>query len=572
MRAREERFALALQGAGDGLWDWDLERDTLFMSARWVEMLGLDPKSVGDSSRQWFDRVHALERDALLAAIEALRTGASSELCHEYRIRHADGTYLWVLTRGRALRGGDGRAVRMSGLQTDVTHRRASEELLQYDAFYDGLTGLPNRALLMDRLGRVVERARRNPGYEFAVLFLDLDGFKTVNDSLGHAAGDRLLRAVGGRLRQCVRPSDTVARLGGDEFTILLEDSSAVDAAVQVTQRIGEALAEPFTVGEYEVSVTASVGIAGNVRGYSRAEQPLHDADAAMYRAKSQGTGAYAIFDDAMHGESVAKLELKADLRRALERDELRLAYQPIVALATGTIAGFEALVRWQHPQRGLISPVTFIPLAEETGLIVPLGVWVLREACRQLDRWSRASGEHARLFVSVNLSGKQLALRSLRKEVNQILHDSGSRACNLKLEITEGAFLDHAGAASELLRQLNHMNVGLCIDDFGTGHSNLGALRHFAVDTLKIDRTLIAQLDDSSKAPVVRAIVALAHALQMEVVAEGVETAEQLAEVRSLGCAYAQGFFLSRPVDVEAANALLAAEPVWLHAAASAP
>jgi diguanylate cyclase (GGDEF)-like protein/PAS domain S-box-containing protein len=571
LRAREQRLSLALLGAGDGLWDWDLERDVVFFSASWREMLGLDAQAGEGPPDEWLGRVHPLERDGLLGAIEAAGTSGSGEVRHEYRIRHADGTYRWVLTRGRAYPDSTGRMMRISGLQSDVTQRRVSEELLQYDAFYDGLTGLPNRALFMDRLGRVVERARRNPGYEFAVLFLDLDGFKTVNDHLGHSAGDQLLRAVGRRLRQCIRPSDTVARLGGDEFTILLEDSSAVDAAVQVTQRIAEALALPFHIGEYEMSVSASVGIAGNMRGYSRAEEPLHDADAAMYRAKTQGTGGYAIFDDAMHRESVAKLELQVDLCRALERDELRLQFQPIVSLASGSVVGFEALVRWQHPDRGLISPAAFLPLAEETGLIVPLGVWVLREACCQLDRWGRAGSQFGRLFVSVNLSGKQLALRSLRQEVNRIVYASGAGTCNLKLEITEGAFLDRSGPTGELLRQLGDLNVGLFIDDFGTGQSNLGSLRHFAVDMLKVDRSLIAHLDDPAKLAVVRAAVALANTLQIQVVAEGVETAEQLAEVRALGCGYAQGFFFSHPLDAEEADALLASEPRWLPAGAPA-
>lgn len=568
-RASEERYALAVDGAGDGIWDWDLERDTLFFSARWKQILGLGEDEMGSSPDEWFERVHPGERDGLLAAIGAHRDGDATELHHEYRLRHRDGTYRWVLTRGRALRDADGRARRMSGSQTDVTQRRASEELLLYDAFYDSLTGLPNRALFMDRLGRVVERAKRNPEYSFVVLFLDLDGFKWVNDTLGHAVGDRLLRDVARRLRRCVRPSDTVARLGGDEFTILLEDASDVDAAVQVTRRIDDALAASFSLDPYVLFVSASIGIAGNVRRYARADELLRDADIAMYRAKSGGAGRHVIFDEEMHGEAVAKLQLQTELRRALDQDELRLFYQPIVSLERSTIAGFEALVRWQHPQRGLIAPAHFIPMAEETGIIVPLGLWVLREACRQLNRWRHGSAERADLFVSVNLSGKQLALRNLRQEVNQILHDADFCACNLKLEISEGAFVDHADAATDLLRQLGEIDVGLCIDDFGTGHTSILSLRDHPVDLLKVDRSLIGSLpDDRDNAEIVRAAVSLARSLRLEVIAEGVETGEQLAILRSMGCAYAQGFLFSHPLDADSTDALLSAPPRWLDSA----
>ncbi|MGI9190257.1 MAG: putative bifunctional diguanylate cyclase/phosphodiesterase, partial [Longimicrobiaceae bacterium] len=565
LREREERYALALQGADDGVWDWNFADGTIYFSPRWKAILGHSDDEIGDSPDEWLGRVHAEERPQLLAEIEAHREGAISHLNAEYRIRHGDGTYRWVQTRGLALRDEGGAAVRMSGSQTDITQRRIAEELLQYDALYDPLTGLPNRTLFLDRLGRAVERSKRNEEYQFAVLFLDLDDFKIVNDSLGHGVGDELLRGFARRLRACLRPSDTMARLGGDEFTILLEDASPLDAALQVTARIREALEEPFDLQGHEVYASASIGIAGSQLGYSSPQDLLRDADIAMYRAKSLGSNQYVVFDEEMHAEAMERLRLHTDLRRALEREEFRLFYQPIVSLETGRIVGLEALVRWEHPEQGIVSPEAFVPMAEETGLIIPLGRWVLREACRQLAEWQRCLPGGDEVFVSVNLSSKQFALPNLRREMQDVLAQTEFNACNLKLEISERALLEHSDALAELLRQLGKERIRLSIDRFGMGYSNLGSLQRLPVDTLKVDRSFVAGIHDGNgNLTMVNTIVSLAEVLHAEVVAQGVEAPEQLASLRALHCQYAQGFFFSEPLDAEHAGALIAAAPTW--------
>lgn len=447
-------------------------------------------------------------------------------------------------------------------LKQEISDRQRAEEQLIHSAFHDALTGLPNRALFIDRLEHALERAKRLEDYLFAVIFLDLDRFKIVNDSLGHMVGDQLLLAIASRIKACLRSADTVARLGGDEFTILLEDIKDVSYAKDVANRIQEELMLPFNLSGNEVFTTASIGIALSAIGYDRPEQLLRDADTAMYQAKARGKARYEVFDITMHTSAIALLQLETDLRRAIDRHEFRIHYQPIVSLFSGRINGFEALVRWQHPDRGLVSPTEFIPVAEETGLMIPIGWWVLREACRQMHVWQVQFPANPPLTISVNLSGKQFSQPDLSEQIKQILQETSLDPRTLKLEITESVIMENAESATIMLSQLQTLGVQLYMDDFGTGYSSLSYLHRFPIDILKIDRSFVSRMGvDDENLEIVRTIMTLAHNLGMNVTAEGVETAEQLALLRALKCEYGQGYLFSKPVDGEAAGALIAPE-----------
>ncbi|HKV11256.1 MAG TPA: EAL domain-containing protein [Thermoanaerobaculia bacterium] len=566
LRESQERYALAVSGAKDGLWDWDFKSGRIYFSCRWKSMLGYGEAGVGDVPAEWFDRVHPDDRAAVELALSAHLAGCSPDFESEHRMLHEDGTWRWVLTRGLAVRNEAGEVCRMAGSQSDITARKAAEERLLHDAFHDPLTGLPNRALFMDRLGMAIAHAKRRLSYTFAVLFIDLDRFKNVNDSLGHSAGDELLMAVARRLESCLRPGDTVARLGGDEFTILLDEVSDVDHAVQVAQRMHRVMAQPFKVQGHEVFVTMSLGITLGADGdYDRPEDVLRDADTAMYGAKTSGKAKDAVFDRCMHDRAVALLELETDLRRATERGEFEIHYQPIVSLASGRIEAFEALLRWRHPRRGLLLPDSFVPVAEDTGLIVPIGWWVLLEACRQLADWQALPRTGGCLAVTVNLSCKQFMQADLVQRIEDILVKTGIRPGSLRLEITESTIMEQADGAIAKLLDLRALGVKLYIDDFGTGYSSLSYLHRLPVDALKIDRSFISEMDlGDERSEIVGTIVTLARTLRMDVAAEGIETAEQVDRLRALACHYGQGFFFSEPVSRLAAAGLLRAGATW--------
>jgi diguanylate cyclase (GGDEF)-like protein/PAS domain S-box-containing protein len=451
----------------------------------------------------------------------------------------------------------DGRAVGVQGIARDITERRQAEERLRQHALSDALTGLPNRLLLTDHLQLAVEQCKRNPAHRFAVLFLDLDRFKMINDSLGHTVGDQLLVAIARQLEGCLRGGDTVARMGGDEFAILLNDIAHFDDAIRVAERVLHDLKLPFNLDGHEVFTTASIGIALSNNGYETAEAVLRDADIAMYRAKADGKARYEVFDMVMHARVVALLQLENDLRRAIERAEFCLHYQPIVSLADGRVAGFEALVRWQHPERGLTGPTEFIPLAEETGLIIPLGRWVLRAACEQMRRWQALAPACGPLKVSVNISGRQFAQGDLCAQIEQALAAADFDPRCLQLEITESVLMENAQTIVPALTRLRELGVELALDDFGTGYSSLSYLRRFPIQTLKIDRSFVAR-DDPENAEIVRTIILLARNMGKDAVAEGVETPAQLATLRALDCPYAQGYLFSRPQDAAAIERLL--------------
>ncbi|MBW3572793.1 MAG: EAL domain-containing protein [Gemmatimonadetes bacterium] len=554
-REREERYALALEGASEGLWDLDLQAGRVYPSARLNELLGYDGGGAGEDPLEWLARVHPEDVRNVRAAIDALRNGERAYVESVHRMRHRDGSWRWVHVRGVAVRGEDGRAVRVAGSLSDVTERKVAEELLLHNALHDGLTGLPNRTLLLDRVGLALRRGPRL-SRTCAVLCVGLDGFKVVNDSLGRELGDLLLDAVARRLESALRSADTVARLGADVFAVLVDELRDPAEARAVAERVHEALAQPFALQGHSVFATASIGIAGGGGG-AAADALVRDAETAMYRAKSRGRARSEMFDATMQAAALARLHLETDLRGAVERQEFELAYQPVVVLADGRMAGFEALARWRHPVRGLLQPGEFIPAAEETGLIVPIGRWVLREACRQMREWNRRYG--AALSVNVNLSPRQFGDPGLVADVADALRETELPAAFLKLEITENLLMADAAGAGATLEELKALGVDLCIDDFGTGYSSLSYLHRFPIDTLKVDRSFIARLGgDEQSEQIVRTILVLARTLGLRAVAEGVETAEQAASLRAMGCEYAQGFRFSHPVAGDAAGALI--------------
>jgi diguanylate cyclase (GGDEF)-like protein len=492
--------------------------------------------------------------------------GHTPQLECEYRIIHKDTTYQWVLNRGLSVRDISGKIYRMAGSQTDITDRKKAEQQLLHDAFHDALTDLPNRALFTDRLYHCIQQqikgGRRPFNFMYAVFFVDLDRFKIINDSLGHAIGDKLLIEISKRLVSCLRPGDTVARFGGDEFAILLNEIKSMNDVYIVIDRIMEAIPRPLHLNGNEIFTTASIGIALSSTGYSGPEDVIRDADIAMYQAKTKGKARYEIFDTKMHASTVARLQLENDLRKAVEHNEFILHYQPIKSLKNNRVIGFEALIRWDHPKRGLIYPMEFIPLAEETGLIQEIGKSILEKACKQLAEWHELFPMDPPLKVSVNISSKQFAQNDLVNQVGDVLKDYCLDSCCLALEVTESMIMDDAEVAITKLNQLKDMGVHIHIDDFGTGYSSLSYIHRFPVNALKIDKSFVSKMSvNEENMEIIKTIINLANNLNIDLIAEGLEMSDQLDQLKELKCNYAQGFFISRPMEPKALEAWLKSE-----------
>ncbi|MFN7929468.1 MAG: EAL domain-containing protein [Blastocatellia bacterium] len=498
---------------------------------------------------------HPSHLGAMMSNIEQVLTGKLASYQVENRYYHKLGHEVWVLVGVSLAREGPEHEPRLIFQIQDITDRKRAEEKLVHEAFHDTLTQLPNRAMFLDHLKLAFERAKRSAHHSFAVLFIDLDRFKIINDSLGHALGDQLLMETSNRLQRCLRPGDTVARLGGDEFTILLEDINDIQEAIFVANRVQQEVSQPLTLGAHETFTTASIGIALYSTAYQQPEDLLRDADTAMYRAKSAGKAQHAIFDSVMHAQVLNRMKIEADLRRGIERQEFFLLYQPIISLHEERLAGFEALVRWQQPERGIVSPVEFIPLAEETGLIIPLGYWVMQEACRQIKVWQQAYPDSFPLQVSVNLSSRQFAQPNLIEQIKRVLEETAIDPRHLKLELTESAVMDNVETAIKQLQEIRELGIELSLDDFGTGYSSLSYLHRFPLDTLKIDRSFVSRINNKENLEIVRTIIALARSLELEVIAEGIETAAQMTQLRALTCEYGQGYYFAKPLDKEAAG-----------------
>ena len=565
VQEENERYILAMAAANDGLWDWNLRTGKIFFSTRWKQMLGYEENEIRDLPDEWFSRVHEDDIDRLKTMLDAYLNNDTASFAVEYRLKHFNEGYRWMLIRGLAVRDSDGTAYRIAGSQTDITEKKLSDAKSIHDALHDTLTGLPNRTLFLDRIRQILKKRERNQNLQYAVIYIDLDRFRLVNESLGHVHGDELIIQTGHRLRDCVQPGDTVARLGGDEYAILMEDIDDINLAITLTETIQSEFSKPFSLGDKEVFSSGSMGIAYSNLDYERPEDIIRDAELAMYKAKRLGNSKSVLFDDNFRRSPISPIDLDTDLRRALDRNEMQIHYQPIISLRDGVISGFEALLRWKHRIRGNISPNEFIPLAEETGLIYELGQWVLYQACLQTLHWNNEREPEKALELSINLSGKQFADPNLVNGVLDNLDKSGLKAKNLKLEITESVLMENAPRSIDMLNQLKEHDIKVCVDDFGTGYSSLSYLHTFPIDTLKVDRSFVNDMGRNYKnMEIIRTITMLAHNLKLDVIAEGVETAEQHAQLSALGCQYAQGFYFSRPIDSNDASNLIQLDRRW--------
>ena len=556
LKLSERRYRFLSEGIMHQVWTATPDGRLDYTNNRTLEYFGIPLEQMLDEG--WKAVVHPNDLPGCVERwTHSLRTGEYYEV--EFRLRRADGVYRWHLARATAGLDACGKIINWFGTNTDIDDKKVAEEKLNHYALHDTLTELPNRAEFMNHLKMAINRAAADETSRFAVLFLDLDRFKVVNDSLGHIIGDKLLIGIARRLRSCVRPNDVVARLGGDEFTILLNKTGGAEEVSKVAERLQKKLSAPFKFDNYEVFTSASIGIIISDAAHTKPEDFLRDADAAMYRAKEAGKARFEIFDSAMHVRNVNLLQMENDLRRAVTREEFEVFYQPVVHLETGVIEEFEALIRWQHPKHGLIAPNEFISIAEETGLIIQIGEWILGEACRQTARWQKCLPNASSLTVSVNLSAKQLMHPALTARVSSILLQSGISPCHLKLEVTESTVMDNGETALRVLSELRSLGISLSTDDFGTGYSSLSYLHRFPFQRLKIDRSFINRMDGDIKSEaIVRSILMLGQNLEIETVAEGIENAQQLWQLRSLGCRYGQGYLFSKPVNAAAAENLL--------------
>ena len=562
-----ERRALALTGAGDLIWDWDVSADKVFTSPETEHMLGVKRGSLEGPAAAWLEVLHTLDRDRFRASLDSVVEQRRGRLTQDFRLRTADGNYLWFALKARPVVGSDGEVVRLVGTLTDVTDFKTSEERLLFDAVHDNLTGLPNRELFIDRLEAAFGFARADSNIRPSIIVIDLDRFKQVNDSVGMAVGDSILLTIARRLARLLKPQDTLARLSGDQFAMILLSEREPARIVGFAETIRRTLRAPIAFNDREIFLTASIGMALAENQTQRTDEVLKDAELAMYYAKRIGGDRIEIFKPAMRSRKTDRLAMELELRRAIEREEIKVLYQPIVRLEDRAIAGFEALARWDHPKLGRLSPAEFISIAEEIGLIVDLGLFVLEHTARQLAQWQAATRSREPVFASVNVSSRQLLRHDLIQDLRGVLGRVALARGTLKLEITESLVMENPEHAAQMLTRIKELGAGLSLDDFGTGHSSLAYLQRFPFDTIKIDQSFVRTTPRGTRPVILRSIIALAHDLGMEVVAEGAETDSDAVELYQLGCEYAQGFAFGEPMSAEGARDLLIDKPTRLRA-----
>ncbi len=560
-----ERRALALTGAGDMIWDWDVSADKVFTSPETEHLLGLKRGALEGPASGWLEYLHPLDRDRFRASLDNVIEQRRGRVMQDFRLRTPDGHYLWFALKARPVVGSDGEVVRLVGTLTDVTEFKNSEERLLHDAVHDNLTGLPNRQLFLDRFEAMLAFAKSDPAMRPTVMVIDLDRFKQVNDSVGIAVGDSILLTLSRRLTRLLKPQDTLARFSGDQFAMILVSERDPARIIAFAETVRRTLRSPITFNDKELFLTASIGLALADNLTARTEEILKDAELAMYHAKRIGGDCIEVFKAAMRERKTDRLTLGSELRRALERDELMMMYQPIIRLEDRTVAGFEALARWNHPKMGRMSPAEFISIAEENGLIVDLGLFALERTARQLSIWQRTMRTQSMIFASVNVSSRQLLRQDLIQDLRNVLQRSPVMRGTLKLELTESLVMDNPELAAQMLTRLRELGAGLALDDFGTGHSSLSYLQRFPFDTLKIDQSFVRTTNKGKRPIILRSIIALAHDLGMEVVAEGAESDSDAVELYQMGCEYAQGYAFGEAMSADAASKLLQSNPMEL-------
>ena len=556
-----ERRALALTGAGDMIWDWDVSADKVFTSPETEQLLGVKRGALETSAAAWLEVLHPLDRDRFRATLDSALEQRRGRVAQDFRVRTPDGHYLWLTLKARPVVGSDGEVVRLVGTLTDVTEFKNAEERLLHDAVHDNLTGLPNRELFLDRLEAVLALSRSDAVIRPTVMVIDLDRFKQVNDSVGIAVGDSILLTLARRLGRLLKPQDTLTRLTGDQFGLILLSERDPARIISFAETIRQALRAPITFNDREMILTASIGVALSDGEPRRGDDVIRDAELAMFHSKRLGGDRIEVFKAAMRSRKTDRLTLESDLRHAIEREEITILYQPIVRLEDRAIAGFEALARWDHPKLGRMPPKEFITIAEEIGLIVDLGLFVLERAAKQLSTWQRATRGREPVFVSVNISSRQLLRHDLIHDLRTVLARSALTRGTLKLELTESLVMENPEHAAQMLTRIRELGAGLSLDDFGTGHSSLAYLQRFPFDTIKIDQSFVRTTSRGTRPVILRSIIALAHDLGMECVAEGAETDSDAVELYQLGCEYAQGFVFGEPMAADKAGDLLMAD-----------
>jgi diguanylate cyclase (GGDEF)-like protein/PAS domain S-box-containing protein len=556
-----ERRALALTGAGDLVWDWDVSADKVFTSPETESLLGLKRGALEGPAATWLEVLHPLDQDRFRAALDSVLEQRRGRLVQDFRLRMSDGHFMWFALKARPVVGSDGEVSRVVGTLTDVTETRKAEERMLHDSVHDNLTGLPNRKLFIDRLNAVATFAKTMPSLRPTLMVIDLDRFKQVNDSVGIAVGDSILLTLARRLTRILKPQDTLARLSGDQFGLILLSEQDPPRITAFAETIRKTIRAPITFNDREIFLTASIGLALSDPQTQLTEEIIKDAELAMYHSKRIGGDRIDVYKPAMRARKNDRLSLEAELRRAIERREIAILYQPIVRLEDRSIAGFEALARWDHPKLGRMAPDEFITIAEEAGLIVDLGTFVMDQTTRQLAVWQRTIRSQPPIFASVNVSSRQLLRHDLIHDIRSVLSRSSIARGTLKLELTESLVMENPEHAAQMLQRIRELGVGLSLDDFGTGYSSLSYLQRFPLDTIKIDQSFVRTTTRGTRPVILKSIIAMAHDLSMDVVAEGAETDSDAVELYQMGCEYAQGFAFGEPMDADATMRLLAQE-----------